>query len=221
MIISTIIGLYLRLPDKRIVELGVAALLHEIGMLKISPKIYLKKEKLVPDEWKMLNLHPLLGYKLLKSFKFPLAVSLVALEHHERENGSGYPQKLTADKISLYSKIVAVACSYETLTTNSPYRHGYDGQATMLDLLKNNGKQYNETVVKALLYSLSMYPVGLYVQLSNKKKGQVVDVNPENPQFPIVQLLGEFKPDGQYITIQTASDGVFISGLLSKDEVRS
>jgi HD-GYP domain-containing protein (c-di-GMP phosphodiesterase class II) len=188
-------------------------------MLKISPKVYLKKEELTPNEWKMLSLHPLLGYKLLKGFGFPLAVSLVALEHHERENGSGYPQKLTADKISLYSKIVAVACSYEAFTTDRPYRDGRDRHTGMLDLLKNNGKQYNDTIVKALLYSLSLYPVGLYVQLSNKKKGQVVDVNPENPRFPIVQLLGEVTPDGKHITIQTADGGISISGLLSKDEV--
>jgi HD-GYP domain-containing protein (c-di-GMP phosphodiesterase class II) len=97
MIISMIIGLYLKLPEKRVVELGVAALLHEIGMLKIPPKVYLKKEELTANEWKMLSLHPIVGYKLLKSFNFPLAVSLVAREHHERENGSGYPQKLTAD----------------------------------------------------------------------------------------------------------------------------
>jgi HD-GYP domain-containing protein (c-di-GMP phosphodiesterase class II) len=188
-------------------------------MLKISPKVYLKKEELTPDEWKMIMLHPLLGYKLLKSFDFPLAVSLVALEHHERENGSGYPQKLTSEKISLYSKIVAVACSYESLTADRPYQLDRAARADMHDLFKNTGKAYNDTVVKALLYSLSLYPIGLYVQLSNKKKGQVVGVNPENPRFPIVQLLGEFTPDGRPITIQTASGGVSISGLLSKDEV--
>jgi HD-GYP domain-containing protein (c-di-GMP phosphodiesterase class II) len=219
MIISIIIGFYLKLAENRVVELGVAALFHEVGMLKISPSIYLKQEELTPKEWKTMALHTLLGYKLLKSFDFPLAVSIVALEHHECENGSGYPQKLTGDKISLYSKIVSVACSYEALSARNPYRHGVDRHTSMVDFLKNNGKQYNDTVVKSLLYSLSLYPIGLYVQLSNKKKAQVIDVNPENPRFPIVQLLGEITSSGQRITIQTAPSGVYISGLLSKEEV--
>ncbi|MDR3303990.1 MAG: HD domain-containing protein [Treponema sp.] len=218
MLISLLIGHYLKLPDSRLVELGVAALMHEIGLSKISQSVYLN-ENPTPAEWKSLHLHPLVGYNILKKSNFPLSVSLVALEHHERENGSGYPQKLVSEKISLYSKIVAVACSYETLSAKRPNSHSHDGHTSALEVLKNQDKRYNETVVKALLYALSLYPVGLYVLLSNKKKGQVIDVNPENPRFPIVELLGEFTPDGKSITVQTSSAGVSISGPLPKEEV--
>ena len=89
----------------------------------------------------------------------------------------------------------------------------------MIDLLKNEGKQYDDTVVRALVFSLSIYPIGLYVLLSNGRKGQVVDVSPENPRFPIVQVFGEKMPDGKDRIIETAQTGIHIVRPLIKSEV--
>jgi HD-GYP domain-containing protein (c-di-GMP phosphodiesterase class II) len=220
-IISLVIGCYLKLPQHRLIELGLAALLHEIGMIQLPPQIYSNKRGLSPRERKAIFTHPILGYNLLKSFGFPLAVSVAALEHHERENGGGYPQKITGDKISLYAKIIAVACSYEALTADRPHREAKDPYAGMLDLLKNEGKQYDETIIRALVFSLSIYPIGLYVLLSNGKKAQVVDVNPENPRFPIVLFPGELTPDGKNKTLETSPAGVHIVRPLTREEFKS
>jgi HD-GYP domain-containing protein (c-di-GMP phosphodiesterase class II) len=220
-IIAIVIGSYLKLPNHRLIELGVAALLHEIGMIKLPPQIYLNKRALSPQERKAILTHPVLSFNMLKSFDFPLTISLAALEHHERENGTGYPQKLTGDKISLYAKIIAVACSYEALTNNRPHKDAKDGYTGMIDLLKNVGKQYDDTIVRALVYSLSIYPIGLYVLLSNEKKGQVVDVNPENPRFPIVQVFGELTPDGKNRTMETSPDSIYIVRPLLREEIGS
>ena len=218
-IVSIIIGNYLKLPSHRLIELGVAALLHEIGMLKLPPQVYLSKRPLQPQERKEILTHPLHGYNMLKSFDFPLSVTLAALEHHERENGSGYPQKLSGDRISLYSKIIAVACSYEALSAQRPHKEAKDGYTGMLELLKNEGKQYDDTIVRALVYSISLYPIGLYVLLSSGRKGQVVDANPENPRFPIVQIFGELTPDGKNKIIGTSPDGISIVRPLTKEEI--
>jgi HD-GYP domain-containing protein (c-di-GMP phosphodiesterase class II) len=218
-IIAIIIGTYLKLPAHRLIELGVAAVLHEIGMLKLPPQVYLSKRPLTPQEKKAILTHPVLSFNMLKSFNFPLVISLAALEHHERENGAGYPQKLTSEKISLYSKIIAVACSYEALSTNRPHKEAKDGYTGMLELLRNEGKQYDDTVVRALVFSLSIYPIGLYVMLSNGKKGQVVDVNPENPRYPIVQVFGDLSPDGKNKTVQTSAEGLNIVRPLSREEI--
>jgi HD-GYP domain-containing protein (c-di-GMP phosphodiesterase class II) len=218
-IIAIIIGGFVKLPTHRLIELGVAALLHEIGMIKLPPQTYLNKRTLSPQERKLILSHPILSFNLLKSFDFPLVVSLAALEHHERENGTGYPQRLTGEKISLYAKIIAVACSYEALTSSRPHKDAKDGYSGMLDLLKNEGKQYDDTIVKALVFSLSIYPIGLYVLLSNGKKGQVVDVNPENPKYPMVQVFGELTPDGKNKVIETSQDGVYITRPLRKEEI--
>jgi HD-GYP domain-containing protein (c-di-GMP phosphodiesterase class II) len=218
-IISIIVGTYLKLPGHRLIELGVAALMHEAGMLKLQTNIYLSQRALTPQEQKAIFTHPILGYSMLKSFNFPLPVCLAALEHHERENGTGYPRKLLGEKISLYSKIIAVTCSYEALSSKRPHKEAKDGYTGMLELLKNDGKQYDDTIVKALVISLSIYPIGLYVLLSNGKKGQVVDINPETPRFPIVQVFGEFTPDGKIKTLQTAADTLTIVRPLKRTEI--
>ncbi|MDR1506955.1 MAG: HD-GYP domain-containing protein [Treponema sp.] len=220
-IIAIIIGTYIKLPIFRLIELGVAALLHEVGMIMLPPQVYLSNRPLNPAERKAILTHPVLSFNLLKGFDFPLVVSLAALEHHERENGSGYPQKLTGDKISLYAKIIAVACSYEALTSSRPHKDAKDGYSGMIDLLKNEGKQYDDTVVKALVFSLSIYPIGLYVLLSNGKKGQVVDVNPDNPRYPMVQVFGELTPDGKNRILETSQDGIHIARPLQREEIAS
>ena len=216
-IIAIIIGIRLKLPVHRLIELGVASLFHEIGMTKL-PQGYLNARALSEQEHKLIYTHPVLSYNILKSMNFPLAVCIAALEHHERENGTGYPQKLAGDHISLYAKIIAVACSYEAISAKRPHKEAKDGYTGMLELLKNEGKQYDDTVVRALVYSLSIYPIGLYVLLSNGKKGQVVDVDPESPGYPIVQVFGEMQPDGKNKTIQTSQKGLVIVRPLTREE---
>ncbi|MDR1837200.1 MAG: HD-GYP domain-containing protein [Treponema sp.] len=220
-ILSLIIGTYLKLPNHRLIDLGVSALLHEVGMLKLPSHIYLSQRMLNPQEQKAILTHPIIGYSLLKSLDFPLAVCLSALEHHERENGSGYPRRLIGEKISLYAKIIAVACSYEALSSKRPHKEAKDGYTGMLELLRNEGKRYDDTIVKALVLSLSIYPIGLYVLLSNGKKAQVVDVNPENPKFPIVQIFNEFTPDGKIKTMQTNPNELTIVRPLNRIEIEN
>jgi HD-GYP domain-containing protein (c-di-GMP phosphodiesterase class II) len=177
-ILTIIIGSYLKLASHRLIELGIAALLHEAGMLSLPSEIYTSTGALSPEEQRGILSHPLLGYKLLKSFDLPLAVIIPALEHHERENGEGYPRRLTGNKISLYSKIVAVACSYEAQTSTRPYKMTKDSFSGMVDMLKNERKQYDDTVIRALVFSLS-----------DGRKGQAADVNPGGGH--IVRPLGK------------------------------
>jgi HD-GYP domain-containing protein (c-di-GMP phosphodiesterase class II) len=218
-IISIIIGYALKLPNHRLIELAVAALVHEVGMLKLPPELYLGHRPLTPQEQKTIMTHPVLGYSTLQSFNFPLAVSVAALEHHERENGNGYPRKLAGNQISLYSKIIAVACSYDALTDGRPHHDALDGYTGMPDLLKNTGKLYDDTIVSALASSISDYPIGLYVLLSSGHTGQVLDVNPETPRFPIVRLLEESEPDGKNKVVQTSSRGIHIARPLRREEI--
>jgi HD-GYP domain-containing protein (c-di-GMP phosphodiesterase class II) len=217
-ILSIVIGHFIKLPIHRLMELGTAALVHEIGMYRLSARLYLSDRELTPEERKTMTRHPVLGFNTLKTYNFPLTASLPALEHHERENGSGYPQRLTGEKISLYSKIIAVACSYDALTSARPHKDAKDGYTGMIEFLKNEGKQYDDTIVKALVFSLSIYPIGLYVLLSNEKKGQVVDVNPENPHYPTVQILGELNPDGKNKIQETSREGIYIVRPLRREE---
>ncbi|HUW40844.1 MAG TPA: HD-GYP domain-containing protein [Rectinemataceae bacterium] len=218
-IFSIILGIALKLPPFRLIELGAAAILHEIGMIRLPPQLYMADRQLSAQERKSITTHPVLGYNLLKERQVPLAVCLAALEHHERLNGTGYPRLLTGDKISLYSRIIMVACSYDAVTALRPWKEAKDGYAGMVDLLKNEGKQYDDTVIRALVYSLSIYPIGTYVLLTNGKAALVVDVDPENPRYPIVQVLGARSPDGKDLTIKTGETSVRVLRPMSREEI--
>jgi len=219
-IIAIIIGTTLKLQNYRLIEVAVAALLHEVGMIKLPQENYTSKGPLTEQERKLLYAHPILGYNILKSYDFPLVICVAALEHHERENGTGYPQRKTGDKISLYAKIIAIACSYEAILSSRPHKEPKDGHTGIMELLKNEGKQYDDTVVKALVYSMSIYPIGLYVLLSNNKKGQVVDINPDNPRYPIVEIFGELTPNGKNKIMKTSPETFYIIRPLTPVEIK-
>jgi len=220
-VLSIVLGSALKLPNHRLIELGTAALLHEIGMVRLPPQLYMASRQLSPQERKSITAHPILGYNVLKDKQVPLAISLAALEHHERMNGTGYPRGITGDKISLYSRIISVACSFDAVTASRPFKEAKDGYSGMVDILKNEGKQYDDTVIRALVYSLSIYPIGSYVLLTNGKPAQVVDVNPDNPRFPVVQIVGMRTPDGKDLIARTAETGVRILRPMTLDEIKN
>jgi HD-GYP domain-containing protein (c-di-GMP phosphodiesterase class II) len=151
-IIALIIAGQIHLSTPQMVELGIAALLHEVEMLYIPTRIFLTNRQLSPEDKKLIFTHPVLGYKKLSSFNFPPLVCRAVLEHHELQDGSGYPQRLTADKISLYAKILAPACAC-TNAGGKPVRK--DMRATIADLLENQSGKYDETIIKALYYAVA------------------------------------------------------------------
>jgi HD-GYP domain-containing protein (c-di-GMP phosphodiesterase class II) len=216
-IIAMITGTYLKLPKHRLIELGVAALLRDIDKLHLPAEVFTDGHVLTEEERKQVYVHPLNAYKTLKSFLFPADVCVAVLEHHEQMNGAGYPQKLAGKNISLYGKIIRVACSYEVYSTKE-IGGVKCGHRAMMKLLKNEGKKYDETVIRALLSSISIYPIGMYVLLSDGRQAQVVDIDPENPRFPIVKIRGEALANGENITICTSPNDCYIARPLSREE---
>ncbi len=218
-VIAIAVGLQLKLSLSKLTELGMSCMMHEIGLLRLSPQLYMTDKPLTISEKKALLSHPIVAYDILKSYNFPLSICLGALEHHERENGSGYPQKEDGSKISLYAKIIAVACSYETMTSSRQYRESQNGNAAMIELLKNSGTQYDEAVIKALLYSVSLFPLGTYVYLSDGKIGMSVDVNPLDPKNPIIELINETDKNGNPKTVQPGGRDLSITRALNESEL--
>jgi HD-GYP domain-containing protein (c-di-GMP phosphodiesterase class II) len=226
-ILSLIIGDYLKATPHRLIELGNACLLHEIGMLKLPGELRRTAKKLSEEEMKVIITHTVVGYRILKGFSLPENVALAAIEHHERMDGTGYPQHLIGEKITEYARIIAVACSYDAIVGKRPFREeSLDGHSAMVDLLQKNRKLYDDRVLKALIYTLSAYPVGTAVLLSNKSRGIVIRTDPEKPRYPIISVI--IDPDGKKLTdfsqIQTAESaegkGVSIVRVLTGQEAR-
>jgi HD-GYP domain-containing protein (c-di-GMP phosphodiesterase class II) len=183
-----------RIAPHKVIEVGISCMLHEVGMLQIPPDIYNKEGSLTEEEKKTISLHPLLGYRMLKEMKElqpPLSQDILTgiLEHHERENGSGYPQKLHSNQISLYGKIIAIACSYDAQISSRPFRSEKDAHTSMTTLLKEMENLYDREILLPLLESLSLYPIGCYVIMKSKAIGVVIKTNSDRPRYPIVKLL--------------------------------
>lgn len=188
-ILALAIGDALKLPPHRLIELGVGTLLHDIGMLKIPDQLYLTDKPLGPKEKQMIRAHPMLGYRLLKGFSVSDTIALTAYEHHERLNGGGYPRALVGEKITLYSRIAAVADSYESMTAQRLFKPHREGHSALLELLKERKTLYDETVCRALVACLSLYPLGSAVLLSDGALARVIRTHPQSPRTPSVQIL--------------------------------
>ena len=217
-VFAIVIGMELKMQNHQLSELAASALMHEIGLIHISEDIYSRAGELSDEERKYLHVHPVLSCKILKKAKFPLPVCLGTLDHHERENGTGYPQKLTGEKISLYGKIIAVVCSYEAMTGERKYKKADDPSTGLLNVLRREPSQYDEEVLKALLNALSFFPVGSFVYLSNNTVAQVIDNNSEDPRFPVVRVIDRSAKAAFSEAIRTAMDGIRIMRPARKEE---
>ncbi len=211
-------ALQLHLPLSKMIELGVTSILHEIGMLRLPPQLYMTSKKISTRDKAQISKHTVLGYTIIKDLNFPLSIQLGVLEHHEKENGTGYPRRLTGDKISSNAKIIAVACSYEAISSPRSYRDERSTFDALLEMLQNKDHLYDGSVIKALLYTVSLYPIGTFVYLSNRKIAEVIDTTPDNPKTPIVQLLTEKEADGSLKTLQIGQNNINILRILTKQE---
>jgi HD-GYP domain-containing protein (c-di-GMP phosphodiesterase class II) len=166
--------------------------------------------------------HPVIGYRILKNAGFPANACVAVLEHNERIDGSGLPRKLRGDQISDFGRILAVATSYNAATSTRPYKAGIDGHSGVMDLLKDAGKRYDEKALAALLFTLSLYPIGTYVRMTDSSVGIVVRANERDPKYPQVKLIIDEKGNrySEQPIVQTREgDEVTIESSLSRDEL--
>lgn len=215
-VFSIIIALQLHIDMNAIRELTVAAILHEIGMLRLPPQLYIVNRKLLPQERAYMTAHTVYGYNIAKAQGLPAGVQIAILEHHEKVNGRGYPRKLISEAITMNAKIINVACSFEAITAPRTYKDPRTTSDAVLELCNNPNKQYDEKVLKALLESMSMFPIGSFVWLSDGRAAMVVDVNAEKPQSPVVEITD--MATGEVTTEATAFSTVKIVRALTHAE---
>jgi len=188
-ILSIALGDKMKLPQHKLVELGISCLFHEIGLLKLPERLYNGTGAINDDEKKALSTHTILSFRILKTLNVSRDVLLGVLEHHERENSSGYPQKLPGHKISLFGKIIAIACSFDAQISDRPFRKGKDAHTSLLNMMQQIGTMYDDKLIKSLVGLLTIYPLGCYVQMDNGAIARSINYNPDNPTFPILQQI--------------------------------
>ncbi|MBD3422098.1 MAG: HD domain-containing protein [Chitinivibrionales bacterium] len=189
--------------EEQVVEIGMGALLHDIGMLLIPFSIRNKKGKFNQDEWFEVQKHPILGLHLLECItRLPHSVPIVAYQSHERENGRGYPKRRSKRLIHNYAKIVQIADVFEALSSPRPYRDPHIPYKAMEFSIKmtKQGLISGEFVRAFLMYA-SLFPVGSLIELSTRQVSKVVQANGASFAKPQISVLtdehGNLLPPGE------------------------
>jgi len=128
-----------------------AASIHDIGKISVPAEILSKPSKLSDTEFSLIKLHPQSGYDILKDIEFPWPVARMVVEHHERVDGSGYPNGLKGEEILLESRIIALADVVEAIASHRPYRPALGIGLALEEIIKNRGTQFDPDAVDACL----------------------------------------------------------------------
>ncbi|MFP4660942.1 MAG: HD-GYP domain-containing protein [Halanaerobiales bacterium] len=190
--ISILIGQLLNLPEHRLVELGIGAILHDIGKILIPEEIINKPDILSNEELKIIRDHPRLGYNYLKDCQEISAVSrIIVLLHHERLDGSGYPKSLSEEDIHLFARIVAIADVFDALTTDRTYRKRWSINEVIDYFMSNVNVKFDQLLVEKFIHNIALYPNGMTVILSNGQKAIVKEQNKYFPLRPVLRIVEE------------------------------
>ncbi|NFO98469.1 HD-GYP domain-containing protein [Clostridium botulinum] len=189
-IMSVYLGSCLNLKPCELKELGISAMLHDIGKIKISNKIINKKGSLTDEEFKEIKKHPLYGKEILnKTELFSDEIINGVLQHHERVDGKGYPYGIKDDEISKFGKIISVSDVFTAVSANRSYRMKFDPKEAYEFILGGMGTRFDEEVIKKFKENFAIYPLGCGVKLTNGIQGYVIKHNKNFPDRPVIRVV--------------------------------
>jgi HD-GYP domain-containing protein (c-di-GMP phosphodiesterase class II) len=132
-------------------SIRIAGMIHDVGKISVPAEILSKPVRLSKIEINLIRIHPQAGFDILKDIEFPWAIGQIILQHHERMDGSGYPRGLMGDQVCFEARILAVADVVEAMASHRPYRPGLGLEAAFNEISVNQGRLYDEEVVKTCL----------------------------------------------------------------------
>ncbi|SPF53139.1 HD domain protein [Candidatus Desulfosporosinus infrequens] len=189
-IFALIMGMANGYNQSKLLEAGIGVLMHDIGKLKIPNETLNKIEKLTDEEFGQIKQHTNFGYEILRKIdNFGLMSAHVALQHHERWDGSGYPRGLKGTEIHEYARIAAISDVYEALTSKRIYRDAIQPYQAYEYVMAHSGTLFEPKLISIFAEHISIYPVGSGVLLSNGQRGNVVSQNVGYPDRPYLRML--------------------------------
>lgn len=189
-ILSMVLGRDLGLDPATTLELGISAMLHDVGKVFVPSEIVKKPGKLSEEEWQQIRRHPAEGARALAGLPdLPALVSTIALEHHVRSDGTGYPSLPSHHKPHLLSRLVCIVDTYDALTTNRPYRERWTAQQAIAWMLYEVTNQYDRQLMARFAARARLYPIGSLVRLTKGDYAVVVGGSYLNPRRPRLRIV--------------------------------
>jgi len=175
---------------KRIIEMGMVGLFHDIGMAKIPEEIIYKKDKLNDREFHLIMERPKLGYEILRRFGEDYDyLAECALQIYERVDGSGYPRGIKEDEINEYAQIIGLVDVYEALIHSRPQRERILHYYAVKEIIRSGKRQFQQKHLKTLLNTFSIFPLHSYVKLNSNAIGRVIQTYLDQPMRPNLQIV--------------------------------
>ncbi|MDE5416226.1 HD-GYP domain-containing protein [Alkalihalobacterium chitinilyticum] len=191
-VLASLLAKWLGYSQDEINTISLGGLLHDIGKLDIPDEVLLKKGPLTNQEYETIKRHPVYGYDILKkSGHFSDEICLMALEHHEREDGKGYPYGRAANEIHRYSKIIAIADIFHAMTSDRVYR----GQVALYEVLKQMKSEafgkLDPKMTYLFIQRIMEMSIGNQVYLDDRSIGEIVFIHHDDPINPVINIAGE------------------------------
>jgi len=218
-VLSIVIGKELGMPKEKLEEIGMCGLLHDVGKVLTPDEILKKPDRLTPEEFLVMKMHPTQGRDILLNTDGITNSALDATHgHHERLDGTGYPRGLREDQLSLSARIVGVADCYDAITSARPYAKAQLNAEAFKVLQAGSGNHYDAKITSRLIRAIGIFPPGTAVKLSSGEIAVVVQENPEQKLRPKVLVVKDNKnkpTTPRYLDLNEAKDKVRIIKLVS------
>lgn len=191
--LATMIGKWLGYSEVELKQLSLAGLFHDIGKVKIPDNILNKPGKLTESEYDLVKNHTIFGYNLLnETVGISKNVAIGALQHHEREDGSGYPLGLSSKEIHEFAKIIAVCDIYNAMTTERVYKEKQSPFLVAEQIFSESFSTLNPRIANVFVNNISKFYVGNIVKLNSGEIGEIVYIHRQMPTRPIVKVESRF-----------------------------
>lgn len=184
----------LELSEADIKDAGMAGLLHDVGKMMIPDAVLNKPGKLTDEEFEIIKAHPLRGWEILSNSEGANPVALdVVRHHHERVDGTGYPDKISGDALTLFARMGAVCDVYDALTSNRCYKNGWEPAETLHKMAEWRNGHFDERILYAFVKTIGIYPSGTLVRLKSGKLAIVMEQSDQGLLTPHVKAFFSIK----------------------------